>query len=142
MNLKTVQNVAQKNNINLQKGETKAESTSPSKSTDKPDSPSGVKMEYSEDILGKQARIELVFTPESQTLHRLSIRWPDLQESTDTEFYNKVVSSLMTGYGKPVQNKSTLFDRVYKWNITKNSTLELIWGKHIFVINFSDTAIE
>ena len=142
MTLDTVQSVAQKNNINLQKGEFKAENTAPSTSTHNPDSPSGIKMEYSENILGKQARIELLFTPVSQTLHRLTIRWPELQVPTDSEFFNTVVSSLMNGYGDPVQDKSTLFDGVYKWNINKNSTVELIWGKQIFLINFSDAAIE
>jgi hypothetical protein len=142
MNLETVQSVAQENNITLQGDETKVQSTAPNKSAENKDSPSGIKMEYSEDILGKPAHIELLFTPVSRTLYRLSIRWPDLKESTDSEFYKKVISSLMNGYGKPAQNQSTVFETVYKWNINKNTTVELIWGKQIFVINFSDTAIE
>ena len=142
MNLETVQSVAQKNNINLQKDDAKVASAAPNNSVHNRDSHAGIKMTYSESILGKPANIELLFTPETRTLYRLSIRWPDLQESTDSEFFKKVISSLMNGYGKPAQNRTNLFDTVYKWKINKNSTVELVWGKQTFVINFSDSAIE
>jgi hypothetical protein len=142
MNIRTVQSVAEKNNINLQRGESSVDKTDPNDSADDEYSQSIIKMEYTEHILGKSANIELIFTPVSQKLHRLSIHWPHLQDSIGSEFFNKVISSLINGYGKPAKKKSTFFDTSYIWNINKSSNVELNWGKKVVVINYVDAEIE
>jgi hypothetical protein len=142
MNVRTVQSVAEKNNIKLQENESNVAKTGPNDSANDKYSQAAIKMEYTEHILGNLASVELIFTPMSHKLHRLSIRWPHLQDSMDSEFFNKVISSLMNGYGKPAKKKSTLFDTAYIWNINKGSNVELNWGKKIVVINYLDTEIE
>ena len=142
MNVSTVQRVAEKNNINLQRDESNVAKVGPNDSANDQYSQTAIKMEDTDHILGKLASIELIFTPVSQKLHRLSIRWPQLQDSMDSEFVNKVISSLMNGYGKPAKKKSTLFDTAYIWNINKSSNVEVNWGKKIFAINYLDTEIE
>jgi hypothetical protein len=142
MNVRTVQSVAEKNNINLQRDESNVEKAGPKDPANDKYSQTAIKMEYTEHILGKLASVKLIFTPVSQKLHRLSIRWPHLQDSMDSEFFNKVISSLMNGYGKPAKKKSTLFDTAYIWNINKSSNVELNWDKKIVVINYLDTEIE
>ncbi len=142
MNVRTVQGVAHKNNINLQRDESNVDKAGPNDSANDKNSQTAIKMEYTEHILGKLASVELIFTPMSHKLHRLSIRWPHLQDSMDSEIFNKVISSLMNGYGKPAKKKSTLFATVYTWNINKSSNVELNWGKKILVINYLDTEIE
>jgi hypothetical protein len=138
----TVQSVAKKNNINLQRDESNVDKAGSNDSDNDKYSQTTIKMEYTEQILGKLASVELIFTPVSQRLQMLSIRWPHLQDSTDSEFFNKVISSLINGYGKPAKKKSTLFDTAYIWNINKSSNVELNWGKKIVVINYLDTEIE
>ena len=59
-----------------------------------------------------------------------------------SEFFNKVISSLIDGYGKPAKKKATLFNTAYIWNINKSTNVELNWGKKIVVINYLDTEIE
>ncbi len=142
MDVRAVQSVAEKNNINLQRDESNVDQAGPNDPANDKYSQTAIKMEYTEHILGKLASVELVFTPVSQKLHRLSIRWPHLQDSMDSEFFNKVISSLIDGYGKPAKKKSTLFDTAYIWNINKSSNVELNWGKKIFVINYLDTEVE
>jgi len=142
MHVRTVQSVAEKNNINLQKAESNVLTAGPNDSANDTYSQNAIILEYAEHILGKLASVELIFTPISQKLHKLSIRWPNLQDSTNSEFINKVISSLMNGYGNPVKKKSTLFDTAYSWNINKTSNVELNWGKKIFVINYLDKEIE
>ena len=142
MNMGTVQSVAEKHNINLHRGESNADKADSNDSANDKYSQTAIKMEYTENILGKLAQVELIFTPVSQKLHRLTIRWTHQQDSMDTEFYNKVISSLMDGYGEPVEKKSTIFDTAYIWNINKSSNVEVNWGKKIFAINYLDTEIE
>jgi hypothetical protein len=142
MNVGTVRSVAEKNNINLKRDESNVDKAGPDDSVNDKYSQTAIKMEYTEHILGKLASVELTFTPVSQKLHRLSIRWPHLQDSMESEFFNKVISSLINGYGKPAKKKSTLFDTAYMWNINKTSNIELNWGKKIVVINYLDTEIE
>jgi hypothetical protein len=142
MNVSTVRSVAEKNNINLQRDKSNVEKAGPNNSANDKYSQTDIKMEYTEHILGKLASVELIFTPVSQKLHRLSISWQHLQDSVDSEFVNKVISSLINGYGKPAKKKSTLFDSAYIWKINKTSNLELNWGKKIVVINYLDTEIE
>jgi hypothetical protein len=142
MNVRTVQSVAKKNNINLQRDESNVDKAGSNDSDNDKYSQTTIKMEYTEQILGKLASVELIFTPVSQRLQMLSIRWPHLQDSTNSEFFNKVISSLINGYGKPAKKKSTLFDTAYIWNINKSSNVELNWGKKIVVINYLDTEIE
>jgi hypothetical protein len=142
MDVRAVQSVAEKNNINLQRDESNVDKVGPNDSANDKYSQTAIKMEYTEQILGKLASVELVFTPVSQKLHRLSIRWPHLQDSMNSEFFNKVISSLIDGYGKPAKKKATLFSTAYIWNINKSSNVELNWGKKIVVINYLDTEIE
>jgi hypothetical protein len=142
MNVRAVQSVAEKNNINLQRDESIVDKGGPNDSANDKDSQTTLKMEYTEQILGKLASVELIFTPVSQKLHRLTIRWPHLQDSMGSEFFNKVISSLINGYGEPTTKKSTFFNTAYIWNINKSSTVELNWDKKIVVINYLDTEIE
>jgi hypothetical protein len=134
--------VAEKNNINLQSNESNADKAGPDDSVNDNDAQPAIKLEYTEQILGKLASVELIFTPMSHNLHKLSIRWPHPQASMDSEFLNKVISSLMHGYGKPSKKKSTIFDTAYTWNINKSSNVELNWDKKIVVINYLDREIE
>jgi hypothetical protein len=134
--------VAEKNKINLHRDDSNVDKAGPNDSANDKYSQTAIKMEYTEHILGKLASVELIFTPVSQKLHRLSIRWPHLQDSMDSEFFNKVISSLIDGYGKPANKKATLFNTAYIWNINKSSNIELNWGKKIVVINYLDTEIE
>jgi hypothetical protein len=139
MNLDDVQRVAEKNNIILVRDEVNRDQRDPN---DSANSKTNGKILYKEQLLGKLATVELLFTPVTQTLYTLSIHWTDVQDHLSSEFSKKLMSNLFDRYGKPAKEETKIFNTIISWQINKNGNVALRLGKEVIELTYLDTAIE
>ena len=72
------------------------------------------KFYYKDQILGKWARVDLIFTPKSGKLYTLSINWSGAGVSSNSEFFTEVMAILNKKYGKPFDTrKEILFHKKF-----------------------------
>lgn len=139
MTLDDVQRAAEKNNITLVRDELNRDHKDPN---DSANSKTGRKILYKEQLLGKLATIELLFTPVTQKLYTLSIHWTDLQDHLSSEFSKKLMSNLFDRYGKPAKEETKIFNTIISWHINKNGNVALRLGKEVVELKYLDKAIE
>jgi len=79
------------------------------------------KFYYKDQILGKWARVDLIFTPKSKKLYTLSINWSAQGVSKESEFFAEVKSIMSKKYGEPSNtDKEYIIHKIF-WNINQNA---------------------
>ena len=79
------------------------------------------KFYYKDQILGKWARVNLVFTPKSKKLYSLSINWSGQGMSKNSEFFSEVRSLMTQKYGAPSETaKQIIFHKIF-WTINRDA---------------------
>jgi len=76
---------------------------------------------YKDQILGKWARVDLVFTPKSKQLYTLSINWSGTGVSNKSDFFSEIQSIMNKKYGKHSDTrKEILFQKIF-WDINHDA---------------------
>ncbi len=104
--------VAQQNNLPIQKSGIISGDTKFNPSVRR-HAASATKFYYRGELLGKQASVNLSFTPQSKKLCSVSIRWSGINRFPD--FKAELDSILMKKYGKPAGFQKELFGDTRFW---------------------------
>lgn len=93
---------------------------------------------YKDQILGKWARINLVFTPKSKKLYAMSINWSGAGVSKSSDFFQEIREVMIKKYGKPSSSrKETLFKKIF-WEINKDAYAMLQGGSGFIQLHYFD----
>ncbi len=96
------------------------------------------KFYYKDQILGKWARVDLVFTPNTKKLCTLSIKWNGQGVSKESEFFTEVKSIMSKKYGAPSKtDKEYLIHKIF-WNINQNAYAMLQGGGGFSQLHYFD----
>jgi hypothetical protein len=102
----------------------------------------GTALHYRELLLEKAAEIEMQFTPVSERLYGLTVRWTGSDLGAESEFFKTVYSNLAQKYGRPDQKESKLLSIAYRWKIEKRCWVDLESGDNAIEIRYVDTKFE
>ncbi len=142
MTVSDVRHTAEENKITLQQNKLNINQTGTDDSAAGKNSQAGTKIYYDEQLLDNPATIELVFTPVSEKLYILSIRWTNIQNPMNSEFSKKVISNLFNSYGKPAKEEATIFNTTFIWPLNKYGNVELRLNTEAVEIKYLDSKIE
>jgi len=142
MTVSDVRRTAEENKITLHGNRSNIDQSVTNDPANGKNSKAGKKIYYNEQLLDKPATIEFIFTPASEKLYVLSIRWTGLQDPMSSEFSKKVMSNLFNSYGKPVKKETTLFNTTFIWPLNKHGKVELRLNKKAVEIKYLDTKFE
>lgn len=89
---------------------------------------------YKTNLLGHFAQVDLFFSPISQKLHTVSIKWLN-QKTKDSALVNEIISMISEKYGVYEKQNKKLFGKTTAW-ITKEAN-RILLNIHSTVINLN-----
>ena len=94
--------------------------------------------EYKAQLLGRQARIEMKFTPTSKKLYSIRLVWGGTGISKKSEFRDQVEAMLTKKYGRPVKIKNQIVFKTYDFKINKFSIVTMRPGGNYVMLEYLD----
>jgi len=94
--------------------------------------------DYKAQILGRQAKILLKFTPASKKLYSITVSWSGSGISKKSEFRDQVEAMLIEKYGRPVKTKNHIIFKTYDFQINKFSTVTMRPGGNYVLLEYLD----
>jgi hypothetical protein len=102
----------------------------------------GIRCHYAENLLEKPAEVELKFTPASEKLYGLTVRWMEPEPAAESDFFTTVYSNLSQKYGRPDQKEAKLLLVEYGWKIDEQGWVNLVSGDGAVIIRYLDATLE
>ena len=97
--------------------------------------------EYNAQLLSRQAKIALKFTPISKKLYSIRIGWSGPGISRKSDFREQIEAMLTTKYGKPVNIKEHIFFKTYDFRINKFSNVTMRPGGNYVMLEYLDNRL-
>lgn len=97
--------------------------------------------EYMDQLLDRQAKIVLNFTPTSKKLYSIKIGWSGPDISKKSEFRDQIEALLTKKYGKPVKIKEHYIFRTYYFKINKLSFVTMRPGGNYVMLEYLDNRL-
>jgi hypothetical protein len=94
--------------------------------------------EYNAQLLGRQARIAMKFTPTSKKLFSIRLVWSGPDISKKSEFRDQIEAMLTKKYGRPVKIKEHYIFRTYDFKINKFSFVTMRPGGNYVMLEYLD----
>jgi hypothetical protein len=97
--------------------------------------------EYNAQLLGRQARIAMKFTPTSKKLYSIRLVWSGPGISKKSEFRDQIEAMLTKKYGKPAKIKEHYIFRTYDFKINKFSFVTMRPGGNYVMLEYLDNRL-
>jgi hypothetical protein len=97
-----------------------------------------IEFEYNAQLLGRQARVAMKFTPTSKKLYSIRMVWSGSGISKKSEFRNQIEAMLTKKYGKPVEIKDHIIFKTYDFKINKSSFVTMRPGGNYVMMEYLD----
>ena len=97
--------------------------------------------DYRAQILGRQAKILLKFTPASKKLYSITVSWSGSGISKKSEFRDQVEAMLTEKYGRPVKTKNHIIFKTYDFQINKFSNVTMRPGGNYVLLEYLDNRL-
>jgi hypothetical protein len=94
--------------------------------------------DYNALLLGRQARIEMKFTPTSKKLYSIRLVWSGPDISKKSEFRDQIEAMLIKKYGRPVKIKDHIIFKTYDFKINKFSIVTMRPGGNYVMLEYLD----
>jgi hypothetical protein len=97
--------------------------------------------DYNALLLGRQARIEMKFTPTSKKLYSIKLVWGGTGISKKSEFRDRVEAMLIEKYGRPVKVQNHIIYKTYDFQINQFSTVTMRPGGNYVMLEYLDNRL-
>jgi hypothetical protein len=97
--------------------------------------------EYNAQLLGRQTKIALKFTPTSKKLYFIRMVWSGPGISKKSAFRDHLEVMLTKKYGKPVKIKDHIIFKTYDFKINKFSIVTMRPGGNYVMLEYSDNRL-
>lgn len=103
---------------------------------------SATEFEYSEKLLGKNAKILFCFTPTSRILYKLEVHFFGNDISRKSDFRYEVQDILIRKYGSPRNTKNEIMYEILMWDINGKFFVTMRSGINSVIIQYSDVRFD
>ena len=107
----------------------------------RPYADTATEFEYIDQLLGRNAKIVLKFTPTGKKLYSIRIGWSGPGISKESPFRDQIESLLTKKYGKPVKVKEHYIFRTYKFKINRFSSVTMRPGGNYVMLEYLDNRL-
>jgi hypothetical protein len=97
--------------------------------------------DYNAQLLGRQAKIVLNFTPASKKLYSIRVAWSGSGISRKSKFRDQIESMLIKKYGRPVKIKDNMIFKTYDFQINKLSFVTMRPGSNYVLLEYLDNRL-
>lgn len=142
MSLEDVRRLAGEHALELQTGELPPSEIPAVTVSDAGAATPAIALHYREKLLEKPAGVEMRFTPASERLYGLMLRWKGPELTAESEFFKTVYSNLAQKYGSPRQKDAGFLTIAYRWKIDTVGWVSLETSDNAIEIRYMDTEFE
>jgi hypothetical protein len=94
---------------------------------------------YKTTLLGKNAKVNLIFTPESKFLSAVRIKW--LEVPSKDGFKQEVIDTLTSKYGQYLKKENQMFFETLLWAIDKTNRVSMRTGANQISVEYLDLTV-